>query len=168
MKKLMFVILAAIFALPIVGFSQVDCSNFLADRKAEPPYKINSMSKSAVCVSGHKYEFVVPLQKGYEYRIIFFASSVFNNKINFKIVDLNTGETVLDLPGESETNDKGTAALASYYDEKLNTEVHPYFDFIPQTTTNFKIIIDVEPQEDLIKGCVAVMILDKESEEGGF
>ncbi len=168
MKQLKIIILFSFLLLPFIGFSQIDCSNFLADRKAEEPYRINSLSKSAVCVSGHTYEFVVPLQKGYEYRIIFYASSVFNNKINFKIVDLNTGKTVLDLPGESETNEKGTAALAPYYDERTGREIHPYFDFIPQTTTNLKIIIEVLPQKDLIKGCVAVMILDKVSEEGGF
>ncbi len=154
--------------LPIIGLAQVDCSNFLGKYQAEEPYKINSMSKSAVCISGHTYEFVVPLQKDYEYRFLFYASSVFNNKINFKIIDLNTGEVKLDLPGESETNEKGTAALASYYDDRLGRDVHPYFDFIPETSTNFKIIIEVLPQDDIIKGCVGVLILDKPSDEGGF
>ncbi len=170
MKKLKLLLLL-VMALSFASYGQTDCSSFLASLKAESPYNLNSLSKSAKCVTGHTYEFVVPLQKGYEYRIIFYASSVFNNDLHFKMIDLNTNDVIMDLPGKlppDQNVEKGTTVLQAYYDEKLNKEVHPYFSIIPQTATNIKIVIDVEEKTDLIQGCVTVVILDKEFEEGTF
>ncbi len=166
--KLIFVI---IFILPALAFSQLDCSSFLSSLKPDDPFTLNSMSKSATCISGHTYEFVVPLSKGYEYRFIFYASSVFNNGMDFKIIDLNTNKEVINVPGklkEDETPKKGQTALQPYYDEKLNRQVHPFFTIIPSSTTNLKIIINVKEKPDLIKGCVTVVILDREFDEGNF
>ncbi len=170
MKKLKLLLLL-VTALSFVSYGQTDCSAFLGSLKAEAPYSINSLSKSAKCVTGHTYEFVVPLSKGYEYRIIFYASSVFNNDLHFKMIDLNTNDVIMDLPGKlppSQNVEKGMTALQPYYDEKLNKEVHPYFSIIPTTATNIKIIINVDEKPDLIQGCVTVVILDKEFDEGSF
>ncbi len=177
MKKIGVIIL--ILAGMFFSAQAQDCSNYMENRKAEPPYQKNSLSKSALVVSGHKYEFVVPLQKGYDYRIMFFASPVFNNRINFKIIDLNTNEVVLDLPGETEARTKGSCALAPWVN-KDGKEIHPYFDFYPQTSTSIKIVIDVleapsktddygNEYKEILKGCLAVVILDKPSSDGnGF
>ena len=118
-----------------------------------------------------------------EYRFLFFASPAFNNNIHFKIIDKNAtpdpsdDKVILDLPGENPQtmNAKGTAALAPYSDPKTGRDVHPYFDVIPQHATQLEIIIDVKeapPQTDefgnsyteVIKGCVAVIILEKKAE----
>lgn len=166
--KLLFVML---FILPALAFSQLDCSSFLSSLKPDDPFNINSMSKSATCISGHTYEFVVPLSKGNEYRFVFYASSAFNNDMKFKIIDLNTNKEVLNVPGKLDGDNiptKGETALQSYYDEKLNKEVHPFFTLIPSSTTNLKIVIDVKDKPDLIKGCVTVVILDKEFNDGNF
>ncbi len=155
-------------ALPTLIFAQMDCSGTLSNLKIEVPFNLNSLSKSAVCVSGHTYEFVVPLNKGYQYRFIFYASSVFNNDIHFKMIDLNSNKEFLNLPGQSETNAKGTSVLSPYYDEKTYKEVHPYFDIIPTSSTSMKIIIDIAEAQDLLKGCMTVVILDKEFDVGNF
>ncbi len=161
-------LIVLLLILPILSAAQMDCSSTLANLEVEPPFNMNSLSKSAVCVSGHSYEFVVPLTKGYHYRFVFYASSVFNNDIHFKMVDLNTNKEIINLPGKSDTNARGTAVLASYFDEKTYKEIHPFFDVLPSSATSIKIVIDVQEKPDLIKGCVTVVILDKEFEVGDF
>ncbi len=179
MKKIVLTIIT--LGLAVMTYAQLDCSNFLANRKAEPPYKISSLTKSAPGKSGGHYKYEVPLQTGKEYRLMFFASSVFNNDLHFTVIDKNTGKVILDLPGENpETgNAKGTAALAPYYDEKLNKDVHPYFDIYPQSATTLEIRIDVgEPQvktneygdtyTEEVVGCIGVVILEREVPSVGF
>ncbi|MEA3451334.1 MAG: hypothetical protein U9Q83_05460 [Bacteroidota bacterium] len=164
-------LLLILFIIPATAFSQLDCSSFLGSLKADDPFNLNSLSKSATCLSGRTYEFVVPLSKGYEYRFIFYASSVFNNDMKFKIIDLNTNKEVLNLPGKLDNGalpKKNETALQSYYDSKLNKEVHPYFIVIPSSSTNLKIIIDIKKKAELIKGCVTVVILDKDFDSGDF
>ncbi|MBN2892357.1 MAG: hypothetical protein JXL97_10855 [Bacteroidales bacterium] len=162
------ILLVLLLALPTLIFAQMDCSGTLKSLQVDPPFNLSSLSKSAVCVSGHTYEFVVPLSKGYQYRFIFYASSVFNNDIQFKMIDLNSNKEFLNLPGKSEMNERGTAVLAPYYDEKTYKEIHPYFDILPSSSTSMKIVIDVKETADLIKGCITVVVLDKEFEEGTF
>jgi len=171
-----------LLTLPLLANAQVDCSDFFKYRKANPPFNYNSLSKSAVCVTGNKYEFIVPLTKGFDYRLQFFASPVFNNQIDFKIIDLNTNEVVMALPGESMDMAKGTCVLKAYFDEKTSKQVHPYFDFYPPNSTTLKIIIDVKPIQVVQntaagaynapapreKGCITVLILDRPSSETGF
>ncbi len=180
MKKIVAsIILLTLFTT--VALSQIDCSNFLANRKAEPPFKLSSLTKSAPGRSGGHYRYEVPLQTGKEYRIMFFASPSFNNQIHFKVVDKNTGKIILDLPGENPQtgNAKGTAALAPYYDQKLNRDVHPYFDIVPSSPTILEIYIDVADaptktdemgnkyKEDII-GCIGVVILEQDIPKVGF
>lgn len=174
--KIAFIIL---LMLPFAGMAQLDCSSFFKYRKANPPFRYNSASKSAVCITGNKYEFILPLQKGFDYRLQFYASPVFNNNINFKIIDLNTNETVLDLPGETEFGEKGSCVLKAYFDEGTNKQVHPFFDFYPSQATSLQIIIDVQPlpKEETSgynapapreKGCITVLVLDKPAMDTGF
>ncbi len=171
MKKAKFLI-ALLLTLPLLSFSQIDCSGFLKNLEPEGGFHLNSMSKSATCISGHTYEFVVPVKKGYEYRFVFYASSVFNNDLHFKIIDLNSNNEVMNLPGKLDNNGipkgPGETVLQAYYDDKLNKEIHPYTSIIPSSTTNLKIIIEVAEKKDLIKGCVTVVVLDKEFSEGTF
>lgn len=182
--------------LPIASEAQ-NCAGFLSNRKPENPYRYNTASKSATVWSGKKYEFVLPLTAGNEYRIRFYAASVFNNDLQIKIVDLNSGETVVDLPGMVDEPKKGKTCLQDYMDQKTNKLVHPYFDFAPQQATSLKIMIDVKDHMEYaeepildedgfptgevrrkavipeggieqVKGCFTVYVADKPSEQFGL
>lgn len=181
MKIMKIKIVLLILVFPVVTFAQLDCSDYFTYRRAEPPYEFNSQSKSAVCVTGTTYEFVISLYEGHDYRLSFTAGAVFNNKVNFKIIDMNTSATVLDLPGESETNEKGTCVLKSYFDLVEGKAIQPYFDFFPESTTNLKIVIEiadiqaattsetgeyVSPVKE--KGCLTVLLLDAAGSKTGF
>ncbi|OQY04780.1 MAG: hypothetical protein B6I20_02405 [Bacteroidetes bacterium 4572_117] len=132
MKILKFQFIVLILFLSTTIFAQsLDCPSNLKMRHPSPPFGFNDLSKSAQCLTGKKYEFLLPLTKGKDYRISFFASPVFNNNIQFRIIDVNSGKKVFDLPGESEANNKGECVLKAYFDNKLNKLVHPYFDFFP-------------------------------------
>lgn len=175
-------IILSLILMPLFAFSQGDCSSFFRFRSPEPPYEYNDQSKGAVCVSGNTYEFKLPLTKGKDYRLKFYAAPVFNNRINFKIIDESTHETVLDLPGQSNSGKAGTQVLKPYFDEDTGKEVHPYFDFFPVTSTNLKIIIEVLPvpnqeqhddpdrkiPEKKVRGCLTVVVLDKPSLNSSF
>ena len=162
--KILFVLL---LALPIFTFGQMDCSKTLRDLTPTSPFEMSSLSKSAVCVTGVDYEFIVPLSQGHLYRFVFYASSVFNNDMHFTIINLSTNENVIDLPGKSYDNAKGTAVLAPYMDNNYNT-IHPYFDIVPPTALSVKIVIKVKEQPEIKKGCVTVAILDREFTSGDF
>jgi hypothetical protein len=181
MRKLK--LIAILIIVPIVLTAQsLDCPSTLQMRRATPPFVFNDLSKSAQCYTGKKYEFVVPLLKGKDYRISFFASPIFNNKISFRIIDMNSGQKVLDLPGETSSSAKGECVLREYFDEAQNKLIHPFFDFYPSSATTLKVIIDIaagegekpategvsQAPEDKKKGCVTIFIQDKKSEEGGF
>lgn len=167
MKKAKFLIVL-LLTLPLLSFSQIDCSGVLNSLVPEDGFEMNSLSKGAPCISGHTYEFVVPVQQGKEYRFIFYASPVFNNDLHFQIVDQNqpAGSNILmDLPGKLDNGnlpERGQTVLQAYYDQKANKDIHPYFTVIPQSTTNLKLVIDIDEKTDLIKGCVTVVILDRE------
>jgi hypothetical protein len=181
MKKIKLIFALIIFPLALAAQS-MDCPSTLSLRKATPPFAFNNLSKSAQCVTGKKYEFMVPLIKGKDYRFTFYASPIFNNQINFRIIDMNSGEKVLDLPGEGTSAAKGQSVLREYFDEGLKKMVHPYFDILPNSSTTLKIIIDVlsadteektdqssfKAPEERKKGCITVFIQDKVSEDVGF
>jgi len=181
MRKLKLIAILIIAPIALAAQS-LDCPSTLQLRRATPPYAYNDLSKSAQCYTGKKYEFVVPLMKGKEYRFSFYASPIFNNAITFRIIDMNSGQKVLDLPGETASSAKGECVLRDYFDDATNKMVHPYFDFYPNGSTNLKIIIDIaadnagkpstegvsQTPEEKKKGCVTIFIQDKKSEEGGF
>jgi hypothetical protein len=181
-KELSLIITVLLFTVALSA-QNMDCPSTLSLRKATPPFAFNDLSKSAQCVSGKKYEFLVPLMKGKDFRFTFFASPIFNNQINFRIIDMNTNEKVLDLPGESSNAVKGASVLREYFDENSKKLVHPYFDFAPNGSTTLKIIIEVlandadapatdqssfKAPEEKKKGCITVFIQDKVSEDVGF
>lgn len=172
MKKITKFFLITLFLLPVSLFAQMDCSIFLSNLKPESPFSMNSLSKGAACVSGHTYELVIPIQKGYQYRIVFYSSPVFNDDVDFQIIDLNTNKVIVKAPGKlpegSFPAKNGETALQNFFDEKTSKEVHPYFDVLPSTSTNLKIIINVKEKPDLIKGCVTVVVLDRPFEVGNF
>ena len=153
MKLLKLSIIVAFLALPFFGSAQ-GCSkdiNFQKQR-IQKPWHFNDLSKGATCLTGKTYEFILPLTKGKDYRLQFFAAPVFNNKINFKIIDQSTNQVVMNLPGESPDNREGTCVLHDFMDEDTFKEHHPHFDFFPQTSTSIKIIIEVEsiPQDEVV------------------
>ncbi len=173
--KLKLVVLLFIipFALPTISFGQkLDCQGKW-NIQAVPPYYESSFTKIANCRTGKKYEFIIPLSTGKEYSISFYASSSFNNEMNFVMEDLNTGAEVLNLPGESESCEvKGTCVLAPYTDLK-GKQIHPYFEISPENATNLKIVIeipDLPGQEGVTvnkktkTGCIKVLIFEKEVE----
>jgi hypothetical protein len=182
MKSIKFIIF--ILLIPVASIAQnLDCPSSLKSRKVTAPFSFNDLSKSAQCVNGKKYEFMVPLMKGKDYRFTFYASPIFNNKINFRIFDMNSNKVVLDLPGESAEQTKGTCVLREYNDNTLKKLVYPYFDIVPSNSTTLKIIIDVlaseaatttsdqssfTAPEEKKKGCITVFIQDKNSDDGGF
>lgn len=181
MKTKLIYIIALFLVFPLFSDAQSKCSDFFKYRRPEAPYEYNDQSSSAVCVTGQTYEFVLPLTKGKDFRLKFYAAAVFNNKINFKIIDESTHETVLDLPGESPARAEGTCVLADYYNEDNGKTSHPYFDFYPATSTTLKIIMEVLPvkqeessdpnikrQKKINRGCVTVVVLDKPSENSSF
>jgi hypothetical protein len=144
-------------ALCSASYAQSSCATFLNMRKAAAPYRYNTASKSATCFSGKKYEFLLPLTKGNEYRLQFFASPVFNNEVQVKIVDMNTSETIIDLPGHVENGmepKKGNTILQDYMDSKTNKLVHPFFDIVPQQSTSLKIMIEIKDHYDYTEEAV--------------
>ncbi len=159
-----------VFLFTVVQLSAQDCTDYLIYRNPLPPYKLDSQTKSATCQAGKTYKLVLTLSKGKDYRISFYASAIFDNQIQFKIIDKSSGKVVVDLPGESENNAKGTAVLRPYL--LADRMIHPYFEFHPENTTKLEIIIDVRtPQatdEVLKRGCVGVFVLNKLVENYGF
>ena len=162
-------------------FAQMDCASTLRYRYTEPPFVFNEQSRSAVCYTGQKYEYKVFLLSNTEYRFSFFASSIFNNNIRFKIVNISTGELMLDLPGEAAGNST-SAILQDYYDKKQNKFVHPYYDIFPETDSQYQVIVEVgelkpetgsnsstiiiDPYQK--KGCVTIFVQSKNAEQFGF
>ncbi len=169
-----------ILGLTNLGHAQkLNCQRTLDLRYPTKTFKIDQLSRSAACYTGRKYEFILPLNQKYDYRLMFYASPVFNNDMKFTILDQNTGEKVMELKGESETGNKGTCVLKDYFDDGTGASVHPFFDFFPQSSTTLRIIIDITsieqeapatkgyiPPEVRQKGCVTVFIQYKEKEGG--
>ncbi len=158
-----------------------DCMTKLKIRYPSPSYEYNELSKSAICVTGKKYEYKVFLNENVNYRLSFFASTVFNNKIRFKIISTSTGELLMDLPGEA-LSEGESSVLRAYFDEGKNKLVHPFFDIVPKASAEYKIIIELKSEEDAglfaeekiyasnieKKGCVSVYVQSKSSETEGF
>jgi hypothetical protein len=131
-----------------------------------------------------------------EYRVQFYASPVFNNEVQVKIVE-GEGNVLVDLPGKVDDEPKkGMTCLQDYMDTKTNKLVHPYFDFTSQNATRLTFMIDIkdhmeyteEPVYDewgtliemkkkavipeggpeKVKGCFTVYIIDKPAEVSAF
>lgn len=191
MRKSLLILFALLFAVPFFANAQNTCASILKNRVPEAPYRYNNVSKSAFCQTGKKYEFILPMTKGLEYRIYFLASSVFNNDIDVEFIDMNTGQTKLKRPGKilNGTPTKFQTAFQPFSDERTGKMINPYFEFIPESTTSLKIILTINnPRETTLndegvfqyvtpdpneiveakKGCVTVFVVDKVTEEEGM
>ncbi len=186
----------AVAAMMPVAAQAQNCADFFSSRIATPPYRYNTASKSSTCYSGSKYKFVLEVAANVEYRVQFYASPVFNNEVQVKIVE-GEGNVLVDLPGKVDDEPKkGTTCLQDYMDPKANKLVHPYFDFSSQNATRLTFMIDIkdhleyteEPQYDewgnltgmtkkaiipeggpeKVKGCFTVYIMDKPAETNSF
>ena len=150
MKNIFKFLLVVLVSMPFGLQAQNTCSDQLKMRKPMAPYRYNTASKSAMCQTGRKYEFVLPITKGMDYRIQFFASTVFNNNIDVKIIDMSTGEVVVNVPGKLDNDEPKSpqqTALQEYMDLKKNRFIHPFFDFTPVSSTSLKIMLDVKEVE---------------------
>jgi hypothetical protein len=184
MKIFKSTILFTLLFVPALLKAQDGCSSNLDFQKQRvtDPWSYNDLSKSATCLTGNSYEFIVPLTKGRDYRLMFYAAPVFNNKMSFKIIDQSSQKIILELPGESFTNNEGTCVLHDIFNADSGKMFHPYFDFFPTSSTNLKVVIDIKglPAETDAKnpnyklpekkerGCVTVIVLDKASSGGNF
>jgi hypothetical protein len=184
MKIFKITILFSFILFPALLKAQAGCSSNLDFQKQRvtEPWGYNDLSKSATCLTGNSYEFIIPLTKGRDYRLMFYAAPVFNYKMSFKIIDQSSHQTVMDLPGESYTNNEGTCVLHDIFNADSGKMFHPYFDFFPASSTNLKVIIDIKPlpqevdannpnykmPEKKERGCVTVIVLDKPSLGGNF
>jgi len=151
-----------------VGLRAQNCSNFIAYQSPSFPYKFNSQSKSATCESGKTYKFVVTMQSDRDYKFAFYASAVFNNEINFKVIDQSSNKAVLDIPGKrSGENGKSALEPQVFADHEGD---YPSFDFHPQSaiTVQIEIAIQKNEKEDVKRGCVGVLIQEKKSDQVGF
>jgi len=182
MKYIKFSVIIVFTFLSLSMYAQeMDCASTIRYKYSSAPYEFDIQSKSAICYLGEKYEYVVSLKENIEYRFSFFASSIFNNNIRFKIYNLATGEIVLDLPGDA-AGSNTAAILKEYYDPNKKKFVHPYYDVMPETSSNYKIIVEVGEQKteaeinnasilvdsNRTKGCVTVFLQSKKSESYGF
>ena len=173
-----------------------NCADFFNSRTPAPTYRYNQASKSATCYSGSEYKFVLEVAANVEYRVQFYASPVFNNEVQVKIVE-GEGNVLVDLPGRVDDEPKkGTTCLQDYMDTKTNKMVHPYFDFTSQNATRLTFMIDIKDHMDYteepvydewgtliemkkkavipeggpekVKGCFTVYIIDKPAEVSSF
>ncbi|PIE86268.1 MAG: hypothetical protein CSA05_01390 [Bacteroidia bacterium] len=148
-----------------------NCSNFIGYTNSVYPWKYNSQSKSATCQTGRTYKFIVTFNKGREYKISFYASSIFDNRMNFKITDESSGEVFVDKPGETELDSKKGSVLMAPMDMDTGEQLdYPSFSFIPLNTLRLQIEIDIEKflddegAEDKRRGCIGVLIYEKKLE----
>ncbi|MFN8257122.1 MAG: hypothetical protein U0W24_15610 [Bacteroidales bacterium] len=150
MKKLSFTL--GLFCIAIVANSQsMDCDAVLKYRKASPPWQFSALSKGLQCSTNNTYEQGITLKPGMEYRISFYASTIFNNRMHFKIVDVKSGKALMDLPGETVENKQGECVLKEYWDYRIEKSVYPYFEFSPKETQELKIIIEIPEYKEKIK-----------------
>lgn len=161
--------------------AQSNCANYIRYHAPTAPYKYSSLSKSATCITGKNYNFVIPLSAGKNYRVSFYASTIFDNKIEFILNDSTSNEQIIFLPGDKKKFDD----LSSYFnnvndysevlvkavDEFGQSEGYPYFEIEPTTAIRLSITINVLDADKGApkKGCVGVFIQDKLVEvEDGF
>jgi hypothetical protein len=187
MKNVKFLSLIVLMAVIWSSAAQnIDCQSILNSRKATPFYTINKSTRSISCITGKKYELSLSLEPGKEYRISFFASSILDNRMTFQLINAETGEKFLDVPGQTAHPKKGECALREYFDYATGKMVYPFFEFFPEEKLNLKVIIDIpeytfkiktalaNPEsgtEDVFeeftekrRGCVSLFVQEKETE----
>lgn len=141
MKKLALLVLLSI-SINLMA-QPIDCSPILDFRQPDPSFARSEHSQSIQGFTGEKYEFLVPVEQGEQYRFTFFISAILTREIYFKIEDTNSGEVHLDLPGTTKENKRNESVLGAYYDELQNKMIYPFFDFVPEQTGTYKVTIDI-------------------------
>jgi len=169
----------AIFANQTVSAQGASCAQGMDmyRMKVKDPWQYNDLSKVATCATGNQYEFILTLNSGKDYRLQFYAAAIFNDKMTFKIIDMSTNKTVLDLPGTVYEPGPGKQVLSDYFDEDQGKTLHPYFDFFVKSTTKLKVLIEIpeapkptgesagfNAPAEIKKGCVTVLVLDRPAE----
>ncbi len=132
-----------LFAIIKLSAQPIDCAPILEFRHPDPSFTRSEHSQSIQGFTGEKYEFVVPVEVGEQYRFTFFVSAILTREIDFKIEDINSGQVLLDLPGTTKENKKNESVLGTYYDELYGKMIYPYFDFNPKSKTTYKVTVDI-------------------------
>jgi hypothetical protein len=179
------------FGFMLIGLAMhaqlMDCPSLVKSRTATYPYTVSELAKSIQCSTGNNYRCKITLSPEKEYRISFYASSIFDNHMSFQIVDSVSKEILLDRPGETKENKKGESVLRPYMDFASGKTDYPHFDFKPceiqHLWINIKIPVykyqivtgkadGVFLMEDRVetitedrKGCVTIFIQEKLSDE---
>lgn len=129
MKKLiLFLSICLIFCSNIV--SAQECNDFFLYRTPTVGYILDSQSTSGLCKSDSVYKYRFQMENNKEYKISFFASAVFNAKVDFKLYN-SKGNIILDLQGDLDTTINKPVALREFYDG--NNMIYPYFTVYPST-----------------------------------
>ena len=121
----------------------IDCAPILDFRHPDPSFTRSEHSQSVQGFTGEKYEFLVPVEPGEQYRFTFFVSAILTREIHFKIEDVKSGQVLLDLPGTTKENKRNECVLATYFDELYNKTRYPFFDFNPKATTTYKVTVNI-------------------------
>jgi len=146
-------------------------------KQVDPYFSKDELSKSAICFAGNTYEYDLKLEKDRDYRISFFASSVFNNQVNFRMINTLNSKELINLPGTS-SDIYQRPILEEYSDNSPKKRTHPYCTVKTKTNAEVKIIIGISPLDELMsngysdfqaysnptKGCVTIFVQSKPSE----
>ncbi len=171
MKKI--ISLSILIVLFVSLQAQIDCSKQSATFYITDGYIKSDISTSEVVKSGEIYNFMIPLKAGKEYRLYFMASSVFNNRINIKIIERSSNQIVIDTYYKKTQDDWGDdydqKLLKTEWNEEDNKMEQPHIDLEPVTSTNIVIIIDVlEAEKEItsdkikkLRGCFSIIVLEK-------
>ncbi len=141
MKQIITLIL--LLAIAKLSAQPIDCEPILEFRHPDPSFTRNEHSQSVQGFTGEKYEFLVPVKAGEQYRFTFFVSAILTRKIDFKIENQYSGQVLLDLPGTTKDNKRNECVLGTYFDELYNKTMYPYFDFNPKTKATYKITVNI-------------------------
>jgi len=175
MKHTLFIFFALFIAGSTTGvMAQNNCANYVRYQSPTTPYKYSSLSKSASCTTGKNYKLVLPLNAGKSYRISFYASTVFNNRIEFKVTDKSTGQDIMYLPGDKTQMDNPAAYYnnCNSYSDALVSELdpatyrslpYPYIEIEPAASTNIEVEINLlDPKKGgILRGCVGIFVQDR-------
>ena len=173
MKKIKIQLLVLV-ALLVSNFTFAqNCDVFMNKLRASAPWEISSYSITRSCTTGNNYAHDIVFMEGIDYRLMFYASSNFNNDLHFIIENADTREELINVPGvdDADTHIFGKCALhpvVKHIDDY--NEFHPYFDFKIKGSTKIRIIVKVNEFKEYghvveKSGCIKILVLQKKSAE---
>lgn len=99
--------LMVVMMLPLLASSQI-CNNYHRGKKSCPPsqdeFKYNGQSRSAMMYKGQNASLNVIFHVKQDYRISFCAEEILGDRVEFKIKDGKSGETLYDNADEDYTS----------------------------------------------------------------